>query len=243
MVPNPMNDASRVQTIPDPQPSGEVTLPFGARLRIDDGTLAEPFCYLSRRQAAWCAGAALGALVAHLPCWVPQRLVSVAEFGDAGAGAVDAVTAVYGPWAWATEFSNVHTTFAFDEPGFVLGGVRHANVEAYFQGAKSVGLPGHDDAMRLLAASVSPTEAFRIGRTHGLRLDWEAVKVEVMREGVRAKFTQDEGLRALLLSTGSVPLVQLKPGDACWGTGAEGRGHNTLGVLLMALREALRRGE
>lgn len=245
-------DGHRLQTLVD---SGELAtlvretyatscaaLPHGARLRIDDGALAEPFCYLSRRQSAWCEGASLGALVAHLPCWAPQKVVSAAEFGEAGARTVDEVTAVHGPWAWATEFSNVHTTFAFDEPGFERDGVRYANVEAYFQGAKSVGMPDHDAAARLLAASASPEEAFRIGRTHGVRPDWEAVKLDVMREAVRAKFTQSEGLRALLLATGEVPLVQLKPGDAYWGTGPEGRGRNALGALLMELRAALRRG-
>ena len=62
-----------------------------------------------------------------------------------------------------------------------------------------------------------------------------------MREALAAKFTQDAGLRALLLSTGEAPLVQLKPGDAYWGTGPNGRGRNALGALLMELRAALRR--
>jgi ribA/ribD-fused uncharacterized protein len=243
-------DGHRLQTLVD---SGELAtlvrdtyatahaaLPHGARVRVDDGALAEPFYYLSHRQAAWCEGASLGALVPHLPCWAPQKVVSMAEFGEAAARTVDAVTAQHGPWVWATEFSNVHTTFAFDEPGFAVDGARYANVEAYFQGAKSLGMPDHDDAVRLLAESASPEEAFRIGRTHGVRPDWEAVKESVMGEALRAKFTQSDELRALLLATGAVPLVQLKPGDAYWGTGADGRGRNRLGALLMALRATLR---
>ncbi len=217
-------------------------LPLGARLRIDDAPLAEPFCYLSRRQTAWCEQAALHALTEHLPCWVPQRAVSMATFGEEGVRAVDAVTGAYGAWAWATEFSNVHTTFAFEEPGFELDGGRWANVEAYFQGVKSKGTPDHVAALRAITADPSPESAFRVGRTHAIRPDWEAVKRDVMRAALTAKFTQSDDLRALLLSTGEVPLAQLKPGDAYWGTGADGRGANSLGALLMELRTSLRKG-
>lgn len=217
------------------------TLPLAARLRVDGAPLAEPYCYLSRRQTAWCRAVALDALVDHLPCWAPQRMVSEAAFGDDGVRAVDAATAAHGPWAWATEFSNVHATFAFAEPGFELDGARWDNVEAYFQAAKSRGTADHLAALRAITADPSPESAFRAGRSHGMRADWESVKREVMRAALHAKFTQSEGLRALLLSTGEVPLVQLKPGDAYWGTGPDGRGANVLGALLMELRAELRR--
>jgi predicted NAD-dependent protein-ADP-ribosyltransferase YbiA (DUF1768 family) len=59
-----------------------------------------------------------------------------------------------------------------------------------------------------------------------------------MRAALRAKFTQSAALRALLASTGEHPLVQVKAGDAYWGTGPDGRGQNQLGALLMALRAA-----
>jgi ribA/ribD-fused uncharacterized protein len=220
----------------------QAPLPEGARLRVDDGPLAEPYAYLSRRQADWCEAHGLGALAPHLPCWAPQRRVSAAAFGNASSPTLEAVTARHGPWVWATEFSNVHTTFAFDEPGFELDGARHASVEHYFQAAKSLGTPDHASARRALAADPDPARAFRVGRTHALRPDWESVKRDVMRAGLRAKFTQDAGLRALLASTGTAPLVQFKPGDAEWGTGPDGRGANALGELLMELRAALREG-
>ena len=215
-------------------------LPLDARLRIDDGVLAEPFCYLSRRQTAWCESASLDELTEHLPCWVPQRLVSMAAFGEEGARTVDAVTSTHGAWAWATEFSNVHTTFAFEEPGFELDGGQWANVEAYFQSAKSRGTADHMRALRAITADPSPESAFRVGRTPAIRADWESVKRDVMRDALRAKFTQSDDLRELLLSTGEVPLVQLKPGDAYWGTGRDGRGMNALGALLMELRAVMR---
>ncbi|MFO0630973.1 MAG: NADAR family protein [Polyangiales bacterium] len=124
---------------------------------------------------------------------------------------------------------------------FELDGGRWANVEAYFQGAKSRGTPDHAAALRAITADPSPESAFRVGRTRAIRPDWEAVKRDVMRAALTAKFTQSDDLRALLLSTGDAPLVQLKPGDAYWGTGPDGRGANHLGALLMELRASLRR--
>ncbi len=216
-------------------------LPHGARASVR-GALEEPYCFLSRAQVEWCEGTALGALSDHLPCWVPQGIVSVAAFGSAGESAVDAVTAHHGPWLWATEFANVHSTFHFDEPGFVVGGERFASVEHFFQRAKSVGTADEHFAAQAIASDPRPDAAFRVGRTHAARPDWEDVKREVMREGLRAKFTQCEPLRTLLLATGDHPLVQLKPGDPYWGTGPDGRGRNELGALLMELRAALLRG-
>lgn len=244
-----LEDEHRLQTLVDSGALADLVretfaasrapLPLGALTAVRDVTLAEPYCYLSALQAAWCERSGLGALVAHLPCWAPQRVVSVAAFGDGAERAVDAATERHGPWVWATEFANVHTTFRFEEPGFVLDGVRYAGPESYFQLAKSEGTPDHAAAAAAIAASDDPDVAFRVGRTHAIRPDWEAVKMDVMRAAVTAKFTQDEALRALLLATGGHPLVQLKPHDAFWGTGSDGRGRNALGALLMELRGSL----
>ena len=214
------------------------TLPFGALASVARAAITEAYCYLSRAQAPWCEANGLGALVAHLPCWAPQRLVSIAAFGDGAEALVDAATAHHGPWVWATEFSNVHSTFAFEEPGFVIDGVRYAGPEVYFQLAKSVGMADHEAAVAAIARCDDPASAWRIGRAHSMRPDWEAVKLDVMRAALRAKFTQSAALRALLASTGEHPLVQVKAGDAYWGTGPDGRGQNQLGALLMALRAA-----
>ena len=94
----------------------------------------------------------------------------------------------------------------------------------------------------MAATSADGCKAWAVGRTHNLRPDWEAVKVEVMRTAITAKFSQSADLRELLLSTGSHPLVQLKHDDEFWGSGRKGHGQNVLGVLLMELREELRGG-
>jgi N-glycosidase YbiA len=90
----------------------------------------------------------------------------------------------------------------------------------------------------------SPMIAARMGRsrTDPIRKDWEAVKDDVMRQALKAKFTQHPGLRALLLSTGDAPLVEHTRNDKYWGDGGDGSGKNRLGLLLMELRQELKEG-
>ena len=173
--------------------------------------------------------------------WCPQRLVSQSLFGERGLKTIFACEAHYGVFVWATEFSNVHSTWYFDEPKLMIDGEEWAGSEAYFQAMKSLGTPDHQKVKRLMK-DATPMEAYRIGRRHMLRDDWEAVKVNAMRKAVHAKFTQCEHLEELLLSTREHPLVQVKPGDDFWGTGPNHQGQNILGELLMELRRHIRNG-
>jgi ribA/ribD-fused uncharacterized protein len=85
-------------------------------------------------------------------------------------------------------------------------------------------------------------QAARLGRDRKqkLRLDWESVKVGVMRRAVLAKFTQHEELWALLLSTGEARIVEHTENDDYWGDGGDGSGKNMLGRILVEVREQLR---
>ena len=172
--------------------------------------------------------------------WCPQRVVSRSLFGAGGEATIRACEGHYGMFVWATEFSNVHAKFSFDEPRIVVDGEDWAGSEAYYQAMKSYGMPDHEQVKQKMK-NADPMHAYGIGGRHSLRPDWEQVKDEVMRKAVHAKFTQNQGLKELLLSTGDHPLVQVKPGDQHWGTG-NGRGKNMLGEVLMDLREGLRNG-
>jgi len=130
------------------------------------------------------------------------------------------------------EFSN------FSPHPIELKGRRWPTAEHYFQAQKFAGTE-HEEAIRKLN---SPMIAARMGRSRALPLrgDWEAVKDDVMREALRAKFTQHPGLKALLLSTGSAELVEHTRNDHYWADGGDGSGKNRLGKLLMELREELK---
>jgi ribA/ribD-fused uncharacterized protein len=110
--------------------------------------------------------------------------------------------------------------------------------EHFFQAQKFAGTPREEEVRQ----AKSPGEAARLGRDrkHRLRSDWESAKDDVMREAVRAKFSQHDELRALLLSTGDEILVEHTENDSYWGDGGDGSGKNMLGRILMEVREELR---
>jgi N-glycosidase YbiA len=88
----------------------------------------------------------------------------------------------------------------------------------------------------------SPTAATRVGRSRQipLRKDWERVKEDIMREALRAKFSQHDSLRGILLGTGNKTLIEHTANDSYWADGGDGSGKNRLGALLMELRDEIR---
>jgi ribA/ribD-fused uncharacterized protein len=120
-----------------------------------------------------------------------------------------------------------------------LDGKTWPTSEHYFQAQKFAGTE-HAEAIR---QANSPMVAARMGRSraHPMRTDWEAVKDDVMRSAVRAKFTQHLELRETLLSTGNATIVEHTANDSYWGDGGDGRGRNMLGQILMEIRDELRR--
>jgi len=86
----------------------------------------------------------------------------------------------------------------------------------------------------------SPGHAKRLGAACPMRPDWDDIKVDVMRKCIRAKFTQNEDLKAKLLATGDEHLEEGNTwSDRVWGT-VNGQGQNLLGKILMEIREELR---
>lgn len=119
-----------------------------------------------------------------------------------------------------------------------LDGKLWPTTEHYFQAQKF-----EDQVYReKIRKTASPMIAARLGRSRKqpLRRDWEAVKIDVMRKAVEAKFTQHEELKTLLLSTAEAKLVEHTERDDFWGDGGDGRGKNMLGRILMQVREGLR---
>jgi hypothetical protein len=96
----------------------------------------------------------------------------------------------------------------------------------------------------------APSPALLAMAAHGLYYwdvapGWSRTKFDRMRRVLRAKFTQHEDLRELLLSTGEARLVESatvdNPVNRLWGE-VNGVGSNMLGVMLMELRDAIRCG-
>ncbi len=83
----------------------------------------------------------------------------------------------------------------------------------------------------------TPGESKRLGRKVTLRPDWNDIRIDVMYEILKSKFS-DLRLRTLLLETGDQELVEVNEwGDRFWGQSPEGIGENHLGKLLMRIRD------
>lgn len=121
-----------------------------------------------------------------------------------------------------------------------LAGKSWPTSEHFFQ-AQKFDSEEHREAIR---TAKSPMIAARMGRDRKkkLRRDWEAVKVAVMTDAVRAKFAQHDDLRAVLLGTGNAKIVEHTANDAYWGDGGDGSGMNMLGQVLMRVRAEVAAG-
>jgi len=90
--------------------------------------------------------------------------------------------------------------------------------------------------------SQSAHEAFKIAEINKAlrRADWDAVKVDRMRQILRAKVGQHEYVLRKLLATGDRELVEDSWRDDFWGWGPNRDGQNMLGKLWMEIRAELR---
>jgi ribA/ribD-fused uncharacterized protein len=94
------------------------------------------------------------------------------------------------------------------------------------------------DVRTAIRLAPSAHEAFLIARRNkaNRRIDWDDIKVEVMRRILRAKANQHEYVRRKLLETGSRELIEDSWRDGFWGWGPNKDGRNMLGKLWMEIR-------
>ena len=84
--------------------------------------------------------------------------------------------------------------------------------EHYFQAQKFAGTLDEEE----IRLEPLPVIAARMGRDRNrpLRVDWEEVKDDLMREAVLAKFGQHADIREVLLGTGDCVIVEHSRNDA-----------------------------
>ena len=73
------------------------------------------------------------------------------------------------------------------------------------------------------------------------RNDWDIYRDKVMLKAVTEKFKQNEHLRKLLLNTNNSKIIEHTKRDKYWGDGGDGKGQNKLGLILMEVREKLKK--
>lgn len=138
-----------------------------------------------------------------------------------------------GPWAVLSNFAPATVT---------LDGMVYPTVEHAYCAAKTVD-PTERERIR---ATTTPGKAKRAGRKLVVRADWEQVKLSVMGELVRQKFTENWQAASLLALSGNARLVEGNNWhDRFWGecsgcrAGCTANGLNHLGEILMAQRRQL----
>ena len=124
----------------------------------------------------------------------------------------------------------------FYEAPVTYGGLTYQSNEAAFQAQKC-----QSDEEKRRFTALSPSSAKSLGRRVKLRPDWETVKVGIMEEIVRAKFTQNRDLGIKLINTGERELIEGNTWrDLFWGVDlATRKGRNHLGQILMKIRDEI----
>lgn len=108
-------------------------------------------------------------------------------------------------------------------------------VENAFQAAKCRNIEDMEQFVHM-----TPGQAKRAGRRVKLIDGWDQKRIEIMTYLVTQKFTQHPELKAKLLATGNVELIEGNTWhDHFWGV-CNGRGENHLGRILMMIRNNLK---
>lgn len=108
--------------------------------------------------------------------------------------------------------------------------------------------PGSDEQHRIrgeIMHARSAHDAFKLAEAHKhlRRPDWDAVKLVIMRDILRAKANQHEYVRRKLMATGDRELVEDSWRDDFWGWGPNRDGQNMLGKTWMLVRDEFRQIE
>ena len=115
----------------------------------------------------------------------------------------------------------------------VYEGIEYQNSEAAFQAQKTLDI----DIRKNKFSNATPKDAKRFGRKIELRPDWNDIRVDIMRNIVNAKFTQNPDLMNKLLETDDAELLEGNWWkDTFWGI-CNGEGENNLGKILMEIRD------
>jgi ribA/ribD-fused uncharacterized protein len=116
-----------------------------------------------------------------------------------------------------------------------VGGLLYPTVEHAYQAQKTT----NPIAKEIIRNADTPGKAKRLGREFEQRYKWDEVKLGIMLELLRKKFSIPE-LKVKLLVTGNAILIEGNNwNDIYWGI-CNGIGENHLGKLLMQVREEIK---
>jgi hypothetical protein len=124
----------------------------------------------------------------------------------------------------------------------LIDGKTYKSTEHYFQAMKFV----DPKIQQEIQESTSPSTVYKLANSRTgkykefIKINWENIKDQVMKDALRAKFTQNADLKKKLIETGNVKLVEASPTDSYWGHGKDKKGLNKLGKLLEEIRDEIK---
>jgi len=126
-------------------------------------------------------------------------------------------------------------------------------MEQFMMRAKAV-LMGDMETADKIMATTDPRTIKALGReVKNFKADlWDKVKFDVVYNGCKEKFTQNEKLKKALMETGDKKICEASPYDRIWGIAlneesakripeSEWPGQNLLGKVLMKVRAGLKK--
>lgn len=121
---------------------------------------------------------------------------------------------------------------------FTWQGIEFNCSEQAFMYAKAIYFKDVETAEKIMAET-EPKKIKKLGRQVKDFDDekWSSVRYNFMLTINIQKYSQNEDLRNILLSTGNRTIVEDSPFDYVWGTGRDGSGQNLLGKVLMEARD------
>ncbi|MCG7873926.1 MAG: NADAR family protein [Candidatus Thiodiazotropha lotti] len=132
----------------------------------------------------------------------------------------------------------IHPLASCSKIGFELDGAVWPSAEHYYQGMKF-----EDQALREeIRTADHPTKAQTLAAKNkrSIRKDWKQLQKVMMTRAIYIKCRANPDVVAALLATGEQEIIETSQYDYYWGCGRDGRGHNTFGKVLMAVRNKLR---
>ena len=139
------------------------------------------------------------------------------------------ITEFQGEYRWLSN----HVLCLVEYDGHKFPTVEHAYVYS-----KTV-VKEEQEALLTEIDNMSPGEVKRIGKMLTLRPDWEQVRLDIMLDLTRQKYSYGY-FQKKLLDTGDQEIIEGNTwGDTFWGK-YNGVGENQLGRIIMQVREELR---
>src|SRR6185437_349217 len=148
-------------------------------------------------------------------------------------------------------YATKHPFSQWHKCSFVIDDILFNSAEQYMMYSKAILFNNNDIAEQILL-SKDVREQKMLGRkVKGFDIKiWEGEAINFVYKGNKAKFSQNEEFKNLLLSTRGKTLVEASPTDTVWGIGLEEtdkasnqiwtwKGTNWLGIILTELREEI----